>query len=141
MACHLRVARDGTRGNQAAFLCDELLLFFVEGTFLPLRRASERPMAMACLRLFTVFPLLPDFNLPRLNSCISRFTSLPALGLYLRRELDLRLRDVERCFVAIDPYCLLLRTHQTVRFEEFDLRLAGKRPGVNTKGRGKTGAR
>jgi hypothetical protein len=87
------------------------------GTFFPLRRASDRPIAMACLRLLTVFPLRPDFNLPRLNSCISRFTSDPALGLYLRRELDfflpreeelrrfllpLRLRDVERLLVGIN---------------------------------------
>jgi len=47
---------------------------------------------MACLRLFTVLPLRPDFSFPRLNSCISRFTSLPALGLYLRRE-ELLLRE------------------------------------------------
>jgi len=71
---------------------------------------------MACLRLFTFFPLRPDFRRPRLNSCISRFTSLPALGLYLRRldlrprdEEDflceeLRLREEERCFVAIDGF-------------------------------------
>jgi hypothetical protein len=112
---------DGTRANQAAFLCDEPLLLF-EGTFLPLRRASERPMAMACLRLFTFLPLLPDFNVPRLNSCISRFTSLPALGLYLRwellredlrLELELRLRDVERCLVAIMKICLLIGTLQS----------------------------
>jgi hypothetical protein len=89
-------------------------------------------MAIACLRLFTVFPLRPDFNLPRLNSCISRLTSLPALGLYLRRELDfffpleeerrreldedlreleeLRLRDEERCFVGIVKLCLLVNS-------------------------------
>jgi hypothetical protein len=89
-------------------------------------------MAIACLRLFTVFPLRPDFNLPRLNSCISRLTSLPALGLYFRRELDfflpleeerpreldedlreleeLRLRDEERCFVGIAKLCLLVNS-------------------------------
>ena len=89
-------------------------------------------MAIACLRLFTVFPLRPDFNLPRLNSCISRLTSLLALGLYFRRELDfflpleeerrreldedlreleeLRLRDEERCFVGIVRLCLLVNS-------------------------------
>ena len=106
---------DGTQHwNQAAFFC---------GTFFPFRRASERPMAIACFLLLTVFPLRPDFNLPRLNSCISRLTSLPALGLYLRRPLDfflpleeerrreldeLRLRELERCFVGILKLCLLL---------------------------------
>jgi len=47
-------------------------LFF--GTFLPFLRASESPMAMACLRLFTLPPLPPRplFNSPCLNSCITR---------------------------------------------------------------------
>ena len=48
-------------------------------------------MAMACLRLFTFFPLRPLFNLPRFIAFISRSTDLPALGLYLRRDEDLRL--------------------------------------------------
>ncbi len=62
------------------------------GTLAPLRRASERPMAIACFRLFTFRPL-PDFSLPRLNSCISLFTLCPALGLYLRlREEEEELR-------------------------------------------------
>ena len=97
----------------AALRCedeDRPLLFF-DGTFFPLRRASERPIAIACLRLFTVLPLRPDFSFPRLNSCISRLTSLPALGLYLRREdflprdRLLLLRELElllRLFVAMD---------------------------------------
>lgn len=43
---------------------------------------------MACLRLFTVPPLPPRplFSLPRLKACISRLTSLPAEGEYLRLE-------------------------------------------------------
>lgn len=45
-------------------------------------------MAMACFRLVTFFPLRPDLSLPRLNSCISRFTSFPADGEYLRRDED-----------------------------------------------------
>jgi hypothetical protein len=55
-----------------------------DGTRLPSRRASESPMAIACLRLFT-FPPLPPFPLrsvPRLNLCISRSTSFDALGEY-----------------------------------------------------------
>ena len=39
--------------------------YFLRGTFAPFLRASERPIAIACLRLFTVLPLLPDFNVPR----------------------------------------------------------------------------
>ncbi|HVH86032.1 MAG TPA: hypothetical protein VM912_04855 [Terriglobales bacterium] len=92
-------------GNQAALRLldeDELLLFFA-GTFFPARRASDNPIAIACLRLFTFFPLRPIFSRPRLNSCISRSTFLPALGLYLRRErLDFRPRDVLRCELRAD---------------------------------------
>lgn len=41
--------------------------FFFLGTFAPFFRASERPMAMACLRLLTVPPLppRPDLSVPR----------------------------------------------------------------------------
>ena len=52
-------------------------------------------MAIACLRLFTFLPLRPILRRPRLNSCISRSTFLLALGLYFRRELDLRPREDE----------------------------------------------
>jgi hypothetical protein len=71
------------RKDQAAFFC---------GTLAPLRRASESPMAMACLRLFTFRPL-PDFSLPRLSLCISFSTFCCALGLYLRPLERERLRD------------------------------------------------
>ena len=80
---------------QAAFRCEDDELLFLGGTFFPARRASESPIAIACLRLFTFFPLRPILRRPRLNSCISRSTFLPALGLYLRRELDLRPREDE----------------------------------------------
>src|SRR5262249_37073392 len=54
------------------------------GTFLPSLRASDRPMAIACLRLFTLPPLppFPLFSVPLLNFFISRSTSLPALLAY-----------------------------------------------------------
>src|SRR5262249_20567244 len=41
--------------------------FFFLGTLAPFLRASESPMAIACLRLSTVPPLppLPDFSVPR----------------------------------------------------------------------------
>lgn len=54
-------------------------------------------MAMACLRLVTFLPLRPLLSWPRLNSCISRFTSLPAEGEYLRVEDFL----VEAFFVEV----------------------------------------
>ena len=40
-------------------------LFFPWGTFAPDLRASESPMAMACLRLFTFLPERPLFKVPR----------------------------------------------------------------------------
>jgi hypothetical protein len=54
------------------------------GTFLPSRRASERPIAIACLRLVTFLPLRPLFSLPSLRSCIARSTFLLAPCEYLR---------------------------------------------------------
>jgi len=38
---------------------------FFAGTFAPARRASESPIAIACLRLVTFLPELPLFNVPR----------------------------------------------------------------------------
>jgi hypothetical protein len=46
----------------------------LRGTLAPERRASERPIAMACLRLLTFLPERPLFSVPRLRSCIARFT-------------------------------------------------------------------
>lgn len=54
---------------------------FFRGTFAPSRRASDRPIAIACLRLVTFLPLRPLFSLPRFISCISSFTFSPALRL------------------------------------------------------------
>jgi hypothetical protein len=51
-----------------------LLLLEREGTFPPSRRASDSPMAMACLRLVTLRPELPLRSVPSLRSCIARFT-------------------------------------------------------------------
>ena len=43
-------------------------------------------MAMACFGFVTFFPLRPDFSLPCFMARISRSTSLPAEGEYLRPE-------------------------------------------------------
>ena len=74
---------------------------FFDGTFAPFLRASERPIAIACLRLFT-FPPCPDFprvRVPCFLFRIARLTLLPAAGLYFL-PLDFRL---ERLVVAMDP--------------------------------------
>ena len=44
---------------------------------------------MACLRLLTFLPELPDFKVPRFILCISRLTALPAFFEYFR-PVDLR---------------------------------------------------
>jgi hypothetical protein len=50
--------------------------FDLEGTFAPFFLASERPMAMACFRLVTRFPLVPLFKVPFLRLCIARLTDV-----------------------------------------------------------------
>ena len=59
-----------------------LLPALLAGTFLPSRRASDKPMAMACFLLFTFVPERPLFNVPRLRSCIALSTFLEAASLY-----------------------------------------------------------
>lgn len=90
----------------------------MRGTLAPERRASDSPIAIACLRLVTFLPLRPLFSLPRFISCISRFTACPAFGLYLRRDDDFlpRLLEEER-FEVLEP--LLLREREELeRIEE-----------------------
>jgi hypothetical protein len=56
---------------------------FFFGTLLPARRASDSPIAIACLRLVTLRPELPLLSVPRLRFCIARSTLRPAPLLYL----------------------------------------------------------
>ena len=89
------------------------------GTLAPFSRASERPMAIACLRLFTLPPLppRPDRSVPCLRLCMARSTLSLAFEPYFR--LDLRL-----------PLFLVLRDEDDLRdddlreddFREDDLR-------------------
>jgi hypothetical protein len=60
--------------------------FFLRGTFPPARRASDRPIAIACLRLFTFLPERPLFSVPRLRSCIAFFTFCCAFLPYLAMD-------------------------------------------------------
>src|ERR1700729_3911420 len=64
------------RLNQAAFFL---------GTLAPFLRASESPIAIACLRLVTLPPLppLPEQSVPRFSRRIALFTLLPAALPYL----------------------------------------------------------
>lgn len=56
------------------------------GTLAPARRASDNPIAMACLRLVTLLPERPSRNSPCFISCIALPTFSLAFLLYLRLE-------------------------------------------------------
>jgi hypothetical protein len=61
--------------------------FFFEaffGTFWPSARASERPIAIACLRLVTFLPERPLFKVPAFRFFITRSTSAEAFLEYFR---------------------------------------------------------
>jgi hypothetical protein len=76
----------------AAFFFDALRFFEAFfGTFLPFALASDRPIAIACLRLLTFLPERPLFNVPALRFFIARPTSLDAFFEYLRAIAFLRL--------------------------------------------------
>ena len=72
----------GRLGRQRFFLLLLLERGFL-GTLAPFFRASERPMAMACFRLFTLppRPFLPRLRVPRLRRRIALLTVLLAPGL------------------------------------------------------------
>ena len=72
-------------------------------------------MAMACFGFVTFFPLRPDFSLPCFMARISRSTSLPAEGEYLRPEdffalpeLDFLEDELRVLFFALLPRVLFL---------------------------------
>jgi hypothetical protein len=61
--------------------------FFFEaffGTFLPSALASDSPIAIACLRLVTLRPERPLFQVPALRFFLPRSTSAEALLEYFR---------------------------------------------------------
>jgi hypothetical protein len=73
---------------QPAFLDDDLFLDDrLRGTLAPFFRASDSPMAIACLRLFTVPPRppLPLFSVPRLRRRMALATRFDAARPYFRR--------------------------------------------------------
>jgi hypothetical protein len=61
------------------------------GTFCPAALASERPIAIACLRVFTVRPERPLFNVPALRFFIARSTVADAFFEYFRAMILLPL--------------------------------------------------
>jgi hypothetical protein len=74
------------RGFFVRYLVDFPLEDFFRGTFPPFFRASESPMAIACLRLFTLPPLppFPDLSVPFFRRRMADSTRLLAAFPYLR---------------------------------------------------------
>ncbi len=66
------------------FFEDFFLEDFFRGTFLPSRRASDNPIAIACLRLLTLRPERPLRNVPALRFRIARPTLADAFLEYFR---------------------------------------------------------
>jgi hypothetical protein len=95
--------RDGSESSSAYRLDDfflppdfRLLELFLplrlRGTFAPFLRASDSPIAIACLRLLTLppFPPRPDFSVPFLRRRIALSTRFDAAFPYLRFPEDFR---------------------------------------------------
>jgi hypothetical protein len=60
---------------------------FFGGTFAPARRASDNPMAIACLRLLTFLPEPPLRSVPSLRSCMTFLTFACAFFPYFAMSL------------------------------------------------------
>jgi hypothetical protein len=73
-----------------AFFAVRLRVVFF-GTFAPAALASERPIAMACLRLVTFRPERPLLSVPALRSFIARSTLADAFFEYFRAMIVLPL--------------------------------------------------
>ncbi len=87
------------------FAVERLAVFFLGGTFLPSLRASERPMAIACLRLVTFLPDLPLFKVPALRLRRARPTFAEALREYFRAMILSPAKEKQYRHAAIVPGC------------------------------------
>src|SRR3954463_11138022 len=76
---------------------------FFAGTLPPSRRASESPIAIACLRLFTFLPEPPLFSVPRLRSCIAFSTLSCAFFPYFAAMLHVSFRCAQETVQGASP--------------------------------------
>jgi hypothetical protein len=72
--------RESPRDAESYFFLDE---DFLRGTFPPERRASDKPIAIACFRLVTFLPDFPLLSVPLLRSCMAFSTLSDAFLPYL----------------------------------------------------------
>src|ERR1700704_597240 len=86
-----RTALKLNRFGRSAALRFFAVLFFADffGTLAPSRLASDRPIAIACLRLLTLRPERPLFSVPALRSFIARSTLADAFLEYFRAMITL----------------------------------------------------
>jgi hypothetical protein len=89
-----------------------LALFF--GTLAPAALASERPIAIACLRLLTFRPERPLFNVPDLRFFIARSTVVEAFFEYLRAMIVLLLTQKQSARKEMVPACPGVATRQLI---------------------------
>jgi hypothetical protein len=78
----------------ADFLAVTFFAALAGGTFAPLRRASDKPIAMACFGFVTLRPLRPERSFPCFMAFISRSTERDAPEPYFLCELAEDLRAV-----------------------------------------------
>jgi hypothetical protein len=76
---------------------------FFAGTLPPSRRASDKPMAIACLRLFTFFPVLPLLSVPCFRSCIAFSTLSCAFFPYFFDAIVFLLFDASKFVQELVP--------------------------------------
>jgi len=101
------------------FFADVLLvvMFFVFGTLAPVLRASDNPMAMACLRLVTVLPERPLFSVPPWRFFIARPTFLAAVvESFLVFAFFAMCRFLMGVWMAADQAAYTLGTRDTVKW-------------------------
>jgi hypothetical protein len=79
--------------------------FFREGTLAPSRRASESPIAIACLRLVTFFPERPLRSVPRFRLCMARLTFFAAFLLYFAIECPFKGRRTQGAGLEMSERC------------------------------------
>ena len=78
--CVIKAGLDTCKLLQKSIIWRNQLVFLL-GTFAPDFRASDKPIAIACLGFVTFWPD-PLFSLPALNAFISRSTLCDAFGPY-----------------------------------------------------------
>src|SRR3954447_1857065 len=76
---------------------------FFAGTLPPSRRASDNPIAIACLRLFTFLPEPPLFSVPCLRSCIAFSTLSCAFFPYFAAMLHVSFRCAQETVQGASP--------------------------------------